>query len=245
MSRALRLVIGIIASVGILAVIYLVWTMLSPDEDKELAANASSVSIRESSAIAVSADEQDEDEEPSESVETDSSSKTGSVTTSNPTNNDKGTVTSAADSPVSVLSYGLKVGNRAYDYEMTLLDGTKQKLSDLQGKPVLLNFWATWCGPCVGEMPDIEKIYNDYGDSVYILGQNSGEDESTVSSFIKKNGFTFPISLDTDDTISNKYNLQYIPVTYILDTNGVIVTVIDGSSDYNTFSRAIEKALKN
>ena len=117
---------------------------------------------------------------------------------------------------------GVQIGEKAIDFEVTLLSGEKVKLSDYLGKPVFLNFWATWCGPCVGEMPDIEKIKNEYGDKLVVLAINGGELKEDVKAFIDRKGYTFNVGVDEKCTVLGVYDSMYIPLSVFVDENGII-----------------------
>ncbi len=115
--------------------------------------------------------------------------------------------------------------NLMADYDFTLedLDGKKVTLSQLKGKRVFLNFWATWCPPCKAEMPDIEKLYQETKDSdLVILAVNVGEDKKTVQDFISKNNYNFPVLLDVKGEVSQLYQVSGIPTSYFIDTNGLL-----------------------
>ncbi|MFQ9705393.1 MAG: TlpA family protein disulfide reductase [Enterocloster clostridioformis] len=86
----------------------------------------------------------------------------------------------------------IKEGVAAPDFTGELMDGTSITLSELQGKPVIINFWATWCGPCVKEMPAFERLKDDFGDKIGIIAVNCGDDAETVKDFVEENGYTFP-----------------------------------------------------
>ncbi len=121
------------------------------------------------------------------------------------------------------------------DFEMTMLDDETASLSDFQGKKVLLNFWATWCGPCVGEMPAFQRLSEEYPDELVILAVNCGEDEKTVRRFAEDNGYTFPIVLDADGTIQALFGgVTSLPTTVILDEEGYAVTARTGAADADT-----------
>ena len=122
--------------------------------------------------------------------------------------------------------------NLAPDFQLPDLDGQLVALDDLRGSPVLLNFWATWCGPCRLEMPFIQDIYEDEGFSdkgLVILAINIGEDSSTVKKFMVGNGLTFPVLLDADQKIAPEYNIRAIPTTFFIDKNGIIRDVKVGA----------------
>lgn len=121
------------------------------------------------------------------------------------------------------------------NFEMTLLDGTKTSFEEYKGKKVLLNFWATWCGPCVGEMPAFQKLSEEYPEELVILAVNCSEDKDTVQKFIDNNSYTFPVVLDTDGAIQTMFGGVYsIPVTVIIDEEGCIVSSHVGASDADT-----------
>lgn len=124
----------------------------------------------------------------------------------------------------------------APDFEAKLISGETVNLSDYQGKKVLLNFWATWCGPCVGEMPALQKLSEEYPDDLVVLAVNSGEDEKTVKQFTDKNGYTFPIALDTELKIGNLYPgvMQGIPYTVIINEEGDVMAESTGAADADT-----------
>lgn len=115
--------------------------------------------------------------------------------------------------------------NLMEDYDFTLedLNGNKVTLSQLKGKKVFLNFWATWCPPCKAEMPDMEKLYQETKDSdLVMLAVNVGEDKKTVQDFITKNNYNYTILLDTDGKISQLYQVSGIPTSYFIDTEGYL-----------------------
>ncbi|MEH7109626.1 redoxin domain-containing protein, partial [Bacillus sp. JJ1764] len=105
------------------------------------------------------------------------------------------------------------VGSKAPDFELKTLTGETVKLSELKGKKVMLNFWATWCPPCKAEMPDMEKFHSEVGDKVTILAVNI-DPQLDVKGFVNEYKITFPILLDTDDGVNGKYQVLSIPTTY-------------------------------
>jgi len=106
-------------------------------------------------------------------------------------------------------------------------DGNAHKLSDFRGKPVILNFWASWCGPCKSEMPDFDEKYQEYGQQVHCLMVNltdgSQETVETASEFIAGQGYTFPVYFDTDMEGAIAYGVNAVPVTYLIDGEGYLV----------------------
>lgn len=117
----------------------------------------------------------------------------------------------------------------ALDFKLKDLNGKEVSLSDYKGKKVFLNFWASWCPPCKAEMPDIEKLYMETKDSdLVILAVNVGEVKSKVSSFLNDNKYSFPVLLDSDQKITNQYNISGIPTSFFIDEEGNIVSSISG-----------------
>ena len=92
-------------------------------------------------------------------------------------------------------------GDAYRDFTVPLADGGEFTLSDHEGKVILLNFWATWCGPCVVEMPAFEQLQETYGEDLVLLAVNSGEDEETVRGFLVETGYTFRVGLVLDYTV--------------------------------------------
>ncbi len=127
--------------------------------------------------------------------------------------------TSGTNPPVE----GTKVGNLAPDFTLQNLEGQTITLSELRGNPVMLNFWATWCGWCTLEMPFIQQIYQERQDEgLIILAVNKGESLAAASQFIQSNNFTFTVLLDTDEAVSNRYGVSGIPVSVFTDKDGII-----------------------
>lgn len=124
----------------------------------------------------------------------------------------------------------LSVGSKAPDFELYDLDGSIHKLSDYKGQPVLLNFWATWCGPCRSEMPHLEDIYEEWKDNELIFfAVNVGEGSNDVTSFMDYYGFNMPVLLDNAKTVSRKYAVSGIPTTYFIDEDGIIQNRVVGA----------------
>ena len=123
-----------------------------------------------------------------------------------------------------------QVGNLAPDFQLDNLDGKPVALSDLKGKPVLLNFWATWCPPCRDEMPYIQEIYEEWsGKGLELLAVNMGDSSSKVKRFLENYNLSFPVLLDTKQTVAQKYNIRGIPATFFIDENGIIQVVKVGA----------------
>ncbi|MBJ8103774.1 MULTISPECIES: redoxin domain-containing protein [Bacillus] len=141
---------------------------------------------------------------------------------------------------------GIEIGKSAPDFELTKLDGTKVKLSDLKGKKVILNFWATWCGPCQQEMPDMEAFYKEHKENVEILAINytpseKGGGEEKVRNFAKEKGITFPILMDKNIDVTTAYKVITIPTSYFIDTKGVIQDKFIGPMTQKEMEKRIAK----
>lgn len=122
------------------------------------------------------------------------------------------------------------VGKAAPDFELQNLDGQSISLSDLKGKPVLINFWATWCGPCVSEMPYIQEIYGEWsGKGLMVLAINMGESSSKVEQFLQDHNLSLPVLLDTKAVVARMYVKRGIPTTVFIDKEGIIREIVIGA----------------
>jgi cytochrome c biogenesis protein CcmG/thiol:disulfide interchange protein DsbE len=117
----------------------------------------------------------------------------------------------------------------APDFTLEMLDGSETTLSDLQGQGVLINFWATWCPQCRDEMPAIQEVYEQYRDQGFIvLAVNVREGDAQVKGFIEQTELTFPILMDPDGTVGDRYGVRSIPTTFFVDHSGVIRDIVVG-----------------
>ena len=114
--------------------------------------------------------------------------------------------------------------SRAPDLALVALDGQPARLSDLRGKVVLLNFWATWCPPCKAEMPDLETLYREYGGAhgFVVVGVNYEEDTAPVEAFIRERGLSFPVWLDARGEAGAQLGVRGLPVSFIIDREGYL-----------------------
>jgi peroxiredoxin len=123
-------------------------------------------------------------------------------------------------------------GRTAPDFSLVGLDGEMVSLKDYRGSPVLLNFWATWCGPCRFEMPFIQEIYRDpdwQAAGLEIVAVNIGESGSAVEEFMSDNDLTFPVVLDLSTEVAERYNIRAIPTTFFIDKDGIIERIDTGA----------------
>ena len=134
-----------------------------------------------------------------------------------------------------------EVGYLAPPFEKPLLSGGLINLLELRGRPVVINFWATWCEPCRIEMPELQRLYDTYRtSSLRILAVNLSEPAYIVQRWVDELGLTFEVVLDEDGSVREAYRLRGQPSTFIVSPNGEIVFVAYGPVDMNTLSRVIE-----
>ena len=121
--------------------------------------------------------------------------------------------------------------------EFTLKDVTNKKvnLKDYRGKVVMLNFWATWCGPCREEMPSMEKLYKQFKEKGFvIIAVASGEDINSVNKFIKQYNLTFPALIDSEYKVTDNYKVWALPTTYFINPRGQIIGKAQGGREWDT-----------
>lgn len=139
----------------------------------------------------------------------------------------------------------VKIGYKAPNFNLLGLDGQQYKLSDLKGKSVVVNFWGTFCPPCVEEMPALQRQHDQWNPkNVEVLGINLNESKVTVSSFVKQNEITFPILLDNDET-RKAYKVRSYPTTFFIDSNGIIRDIFVGGMKENDILLRINKLMES
>lgn len=139
---------------------------------------------------------------------------------------------------------GLEKGEKAPDFTLENLDGEKMKLSDFEGKKVLLNFWASWCGPCRAEMPDMQKFYEEYSDDVEIVAVNvrsTERNDEVVEEFLEEYGATFVVLSDVEALVSGVYDAYSLPTSYLINRDGVIQNRAIGPLTYDAMVREFDK----
>ena len=136
----------------------------------------------------------------------------------------------ADDEPVSALGDIQQIGEPAYDFTLQDLDGNAVTLSELRGRPVILNFWATWCAPCRIEMPEFQAVHENHpNDEIAIVAVNLDEPVDRVTKFFRDDlGLTFTALLDDGGIIANQYGVFTYPTTYFINEDGVVTAVHRG-----------------
>lgn len=136
----------------------------------------------------------------------------------------------------------------APDFQMNTPDGVELSLSSLKGKPVVLNFWASTCGPCRGEMPEFQTAFEKYGEQVEFAMVNvpdfNGETEKGALALIKDSGYTFPVYFPVGDEASIQYGLTSIPRTYFITSDGNVEAYAAGAIDEDSLADGIDMILE-
>jgi cytochrome c biogenesis protein CcmG, thiol:disulfide interchange protein DsbE len=141
-----------------------------------------------------------------------------------------------------------KVGFKAPSFSLQSLEGKTYAMPTSDNKPVVVNFWASWCGPCRLEAPELVKIYKKYQGSIEIYAVNltSQDRPEEAKAFADSFGFTFPVLLDKNNKsqVSDLYQVQAIPTTYFIDKNGLIVDKVAGYTDPQTLENKFRNLQK-
>lgn len=141
------------------------------------------------------------------------------------------------------------------DLELTDQFGNTHSLADYRGKVIFLNFWATWCGPCRNEMPDIQKLYEEYsaqgGDAEVVIlgiaGPGFGQEGSAeeIAGFMEENGYTYPVLMDTDGEMFTQYGISAFPTTFMIDKDGNVYGYVPGQMTEDIMRSIIDQTLGN
>jgi len=165
-------------------------------------------------------------------------------------------VVETPDSPAKPggLSVEAKVGSLAPNFEFSDFDGDRHQLSDFRGRPVYLNFWATWCGPCREELPDMQELLERHGDAdgLAVIALNRGEPLSRAQSFLKGisrldggKGVTFTVNgLDPDSTVFRAYRGVGMPTSVFIDKDGVVRFVWTGLLRLSEMEAALQETIE-
>ncbi|OAB40843.1 hypothetical protein PGLA_17910 [Paenibacillus glacialis] len=137
----------------------------------------------------------------------------------------------------------IEVGAAAPDFVATNTEGQQVRLAEYRGKVVLINFWASWCKPCVREMPLIHSVFQSKDNDIETLFINVGEAKGTVNEFMKEQQFTFPVIIDVTGKVSSLYRITGLPATFIIDKTGRFRKVVLGEvTDYTLLRTWLEAA---
>ncbi len=153
------------------------------------------------------------------------------------------------DGEYKEIRVGVFPGDKAYDFTLEDREGKEVSLSDYKGKVVFVNFWASWCPPCIAEMPYIQNIYEKYKDSddAAVLTINITQAEKNgvtdANEYIDEKNYTFPVLLDTKGEISVMYRVANIPTTYIIDKEGIIYNYVVGPLSEERMIEQIDGAM--
>ena len=147
----------------------------------------------------------------------------------------EGEPAAAADEPEEII---------APDFEVIDIAGNPVKLSSFFGKLIVLNFWASWCGPCQSEMPDFNEKYAELGDNVHFVMVNmtdgGRETVETASAFIEKNGYDFPVLFDTKSEAAMTYGAYSLPTSFFINAEGHVIAQAVGAIDAATLQQGID-----
>jgi len=191
------------------------------------------------SSFAYNALTKDDNSSGSETSEITTVSESGDETSSINESTDSSTTTSADTSAEDPNEYKTK----AVDFTVYDKDGNEVTLSSFLGEPVVLNFWASWCPPCKGEMPEFEKVYAELGDKInfLIVDMVDGQMETKADGekYIADNNFTFPVYYDTDQSAANAYKVTSIPRTLVINKDGYIESLSVGGISEKTLREKI------
>ncbi|MBI2886867.1 MAG: redoxin domain-containing protein [Chloroflexi bacterium] len=144
----------------------------------------------------------------------------------------------------SASTYQFTAGTPAPDFKLETLDGQRVSLRDFRGRPVMLNFWATWCPPCRSEMPDMENVYGELkSKDLVILAVNVQEARAPVDKFVQQFGLTFPILMDFNGDVVQQYGVISLPTSYFIDKEGRISSFSFGALNRSAMLRRLEPIL--
>ncbi len=149
-----------------------------------------------------------------------------------------------ATSNSPVREYAPRLYYLAPDFELKQPDGSALKLSSFKGKPVLINFWATWCAPCRVEMPEIASVYQQYKkDGLVVLGVNIKDELADVKKYIEDGGYSWPILMDYDSKVKDTYQVTGYPFSLFVDREGFIRAMQVGGMDKKGLEERLLKIL--
>lgn len=135
----------------------------------------------------------------------------------------------------------------APNFTMTSVDGQEVTLESLEGKPLVLNFWASTCGPCKSEMPEFQSAYEEYGDQIQFVMVNipdfNGETRERALQLVEQQGYTFPVYFDDNTEAQMAYGVTSIPQTYFINPDGTVEAYASGAIDGSVLERGLQMIL--
>ena len=225
MKRNITLIIGALALIALISGSYILYSKLS----KEYGTGGSSFIM----------DENTNQTTPNENNTSEDSSNSNSSNENDSTEDSSNANSENTDNASTSDTY-----NDYYNFTVTDWDGNEVQLSDMKGKPVILNFWASWCSPCKAEMPDFEEAYKEHGNDIVFMMINltdgNRETVTKAKNHVKKEGYTFPVYFDTKSDVAYSFNVSSIPATYLIDENGNIVGHAIGMIDAASLAQAVD-----
>lgn len=128
------------------------------------------------------------------------------------------------------ILFAPQIGFLLPDFELNGIEGENHQISDYKGKPIIINFWASWCKPCEAEMPALQKMYQKYSSDVVFLTINSTNQDNLVNvqNFINKFQLKFPVLLDQEGSVNSLFQVQALPTTFFVNSYGIIQEIIIG-----------------
>ncbi|MDQ3963323.1 MAG: TlpA family protein disulfide reductase [Actinomycetota bacterium] len=140
------------------------------------------------------------------------------------------------------ISGSVALGEPAPDITMTDFDGDRFELSDFEGKPLVVNFWASWCPNCIAEMPDFEKVHQATEGEIGFLGINQSDARGPAENLARQTGVTYRLAVDPQGEIFQTFGAQGMPTTVFIDASGNVVDVVVGQLSEDTLTGYIERS---
>ncbi|WP_028610325.1 TlpA family protein disulfide reductase [Paenibacillus harenae] len=149
----------------------------------------------------------------------------------------------AATLAASSEDFKPKAGYKAVSFKLPALDEQSYEIGGKQSKLSFVNFWASWCGPCELEAPDLQRLHEKYGESIQMYGINATkyDKERSARDFVNEHEFTFPILMDREGDVTKQYKVDTFPTTFLIDDDGVIRERINGVITFEEWERIIAK----
>lgn len=138
------------------------------------------------------------------------------------------------------LGIPVETGKAAPDFQLETLAGETVSLQDFRGQPILLNFWAIWCGPCKEEMPIIQDRFREHYPDLVVLAIEEGDSYQALQEYVAAGQYTFTVLLGSD-AVAKSYNIYAYPTSYFIDANGVVQSIVVGSMTEASLDAELQK----